>query len=320
MLGFRSRWANSSPAVRRGTVGVLYALLTSFVLVGLAYLAIWWLHPDSAIASWDRFAVFMDALLAGVVAFAMLGAFTFVASLRKPEEDAIGDRIAYLYSARLDESHATKRYLTDQLMLLGATVRDSRSLYNFMQIDAGNQAVRVNVRISMTIANMMKRDTYRQDMPVRVSFDGVPGHEDNMGAMLRVETTPCQRDGRFDGKVNHLEQSCLLVEQNGKYRYESKVELTIPPHGELRYEYEYEGWVKTEDIFWTGVNRFAEVLTVEVVNVTTKPLEISPHPDPKRQQFINIDSTHVLSPGDSGIIFVAKEVPPNCPVTFSTKF
>lgn len=320
-MQFKSWWANSSPAVRRGALGVFIALLLSFAVVAAAYLVLWIWFPEAAKATSLRFAAFVDSLLAGVLAFAMLGAFTFVASLRKPEEDAIGDRIAYLYSARLDESQATKRYLTDQLMLLGATIRNAQSLYTFLEIDADGHAVRVNVRISMTIVNMMKRDTYKQDMPVKVGFDPVPGHEQNMGAMLRIETTPCYLDGRFDGKVTHLEQSRPLVrEKNGSYEYRDKVELTIPPHGELRYEYEYEGWVRAEDKFWSGVNRFAEVLTVRAVNVTPKPLEISPHPDPKRPQFINIDSTHVLEPGKGADIYVAKEVRPSCPVTFSTKF
>jgi len=300
-------------------IGILYALLTSFVIVILAYVALWYWYPKAAEASSIRVAAFLDAVLAGVVAFAMLGAFTFVASLRKPEEDAIGDRIAYLYSARLDESQATKRYLTDQLMLLGATIRDAQSLYNFLEIDADGRGARVNVRISMTIVNMMKRDTYKQNMLVRVGLDLVPGHEHNMGAMLRIETTPCHVDGRFDGKVTHLAQSQPLTENNGKYEYSGQVELTIPPHGELRYEYEYEGWVKFEDNFWTGVNRFAEVLTIRVVNLTTKPLEVSPNPAPKRPKFINIDSTHVLEPGTGGDIYTAKEVGPSCPVTFSTK-
>jgi len=269
--------------------------------------------------SGTRVFAFLDALASGLLAFAMLGAFTFLASLRKPEEDAIEDRIAYLYSARLDESQATKRYLTKQLMLLGATIRDAQSLYQFLEVDAQGQAVRVNVRISMTIVNMMKRDTYKQDMPVRVTLDPVPGHEDSMGAMLRVETTPCHVDGHFDGRTVHLDQSSPLTHKEGKHAYRGKVDLTIPPHGELRYEYEYEGWVKAEDIFWTGVNRVAEVLTVRVVNLTNRSLEISPNPDPKRPQFINIDSTHVLEPSSGDDIYVAREVHPSCPVTFSTK-
>jgi len=312
-------WSTSSPVVRRGTLGVVLAISTSFVLVIAAYLVLWKWYPEAAIASSIRFAAFVDSFLAGVIAFALLGAFTFVVSLRKPDEDPIADRIAYLYSARLAGSPPTKKYLTEQLMLLGATVRGAQSLYNFLEIDASGTAVRVNVRISMTIVNMMKRDTYKQNMLLRVGLDLVAGHEHNMGAMLRVETTPCHLDGHFGRKVIHLDQSTPLTESNGKYEYRDEIELTIPPHGELLYEYEYEGWVRCEDNFWTGVNRFAELLTVRVVNLTAKPLEISPNPSPKRPQFVNIDSTHVFEPGKGGDIYAAKEVRPSFPVTFSTK-
>ncbi|MCV0220218.1 hypothetical protein [Stenotrophomonas sp. Ps181] len=307
--------SNFSPVVRRGLKWVLWALALSIVIVGIAYCLIWWMSPSASIVTWGRFAVFIDSLLAGVVAFALLGAFTFLASLRKPDEDAVSERIAYLYSARLDDSQATKAYLTDQLMTLGATIRGAESLYNFLEVASDGKSVRVNVRISMTIVNMMKRDVYEQKMPIGIGFDPVAGHEGNMGAVIRIETTACDGEGRYQRKVEHLKSPQQLTAE--KKRYQSEVLLSIPPHGELYYEYEYEGWVKNEDNFWTGVNRFAETLSVRVANLTERKLTVRPNPEPKRPVHTNIDRVEELEPTAALEIFLAREVKPSTPITFS---
>src|SRR5690348_7240910 len=289
-MAVKSWWSNTSPTVRRGLRGIVIALISSFAVIAIAYALLLWILPVGDLkVTPGRAVAFVDAVLSGIVAFAMVGAFAFVESLRKPEDDTIGDRIAYLYSARLDENHATKRYLTDRIMLLGSAIKEAEYVYSFLELDAINQAVRMSVRVSMTIVNMMKRDMYEQDMPVRVGLDTVPGHENGMGVMLLVETTPCSVDGAFGEKVSHLPQPVPLANNGGKYGYESKVLLKIPPHGELRYEYVYEGWVRTKDNFWTAVNRFAESVSIRVGNLTGAQFKILPNPIPTRPKYLNIE-------------------------------
>lgn len=318
-MALRFWWSKSSRSVRRGLVGILVALTLSLVVICVLYLLFWWLSPAGAAdITVERVSAFLDSLLAGIVAFALVGAFAFVASLRKPEDDKIDDRIAYLYSARMDENPATKSYLTEQLMLLGSAIKEGETTYRFLDVDG--DAARVNVLVSMTIVNMMKRDLYKQKMPIRVAFDPVDGHTENMGTMLRIETTPRDEEGICQNTVNHLGQLTHMCKKEMKFLYEDNVQLEIPPNGELEYQYEYEGWVRTDDKFWTGVNRFAESLSVKVVNMTGRQLKISPNPTPSRPKYLNIEEGFDLKPGDGTLIYVAKKVTPDLAVTFSASF
>jgi hypothetical protein len=292
-------------------------MFLSLGAVLLGYAAVWKFYPEAATFSPSRVSSFVDSLLAGVVGFALLGAFAYLGSLRKPDEDAIADRIAYLYSARLEENDATKGFLTEELMRLGAVIRSAESRYNFVEIDAQNNVVRVNVLISMTIVNMMRWDDYHQTMPVRVMFDSVPGHSDHIGNLIRVETVACDSSGHHGPKKSHILHPVPL---NGGHKHEGSVELEIPPHGELRYEYEYEGWVKTDDNFWTSANRFAEKFTIVVTNLVSQALTIEPHPNPTRQAFVNISETSTLNSGESKEVFFMENLKPSVPVTFRSKF
>ncbi len=317
-MGLRIRFfAGVSPAVRRGLKSVAWAMLLSLGAVLVCYGAVWKLYPEAAHFSAARVSSFVDSLLAGVVGFALLGAFAYLGSLRKPDEDAIADRIAYLYSARLEDNEATRDYLTEELMLLGSVIRSAESQYSFVEFDTVNGVVRVNVLISMTIVNMMKWDEYRQTMPVRVLFDPVPGHSSHVGNLIRVETVACDSFGHHGPKKSHLAHPVPLV---GGHRYDGSVQLEIPPHGELRYEYEYEGWVKAVDNFWTGTNRFAEKFSIVVTNLVGQILSIEPHPDPKRPKFVNITGQHTLASGDSAEVFATVNLKPSVPVTFRAKF
>ncbi|MEZ2417493.1 hypothetical protein [Luteibacter sp. RCC_6_2] len=317
-MSFRIRFfAGTSPAVRRGLKSVAWAMFLSLGAVLLCYAAVWKFYPEAATFSPNRVSAFVDSLLAGVVGFALLGAFAYLGSLRKPDEDAISDRIAYLYSARLEENDSTREFLTEELMRLGAVIRSAESRYSFVEFDVPNNVVRVNVLISMTIVNMMRWDDYHQRMPVRVMFDSVSGHSDHIGNLIRVETVSCDSSGHYGPKKSHLPHPVPLV---GDQRHEGSVELEIPPHGELRYEYEYEGWVNTDDNFWTSANRFAERFTIVVTNLVSQVLSIEPHPDPKRPAFVNIIGNHPLNSGESTEIFVIENLRPSVPVTFRAKF
>lgn len=166
-MSMRRTWLDASPSIRRAIESVARALASSLFLVAVAYLALWRYFPGEAPSlTVERAALFIDATFSGIVAFALLGAFTFVASVKPPEEAKIQDRVAYLFSARREATPVASRYLREQVMLLGATVSKADVTYTVLETSTDGRYVRVNCDVRMCVMNMMKHDVYHQEMPL----------------------------------------------------------------------------------------------------------------------------------------------------------
>lgn len=150
-MSMKHRWRRSSPSIKRATESVAKAIVASLILIAAAYVALWQcVSGETPKLTVDRTAAFIDSILAGTVAFTLLGAFTFVASVKPPEEARIDDRIAFLFSARRKESSAARQYLREQVMLLGAIVSKASITYTALDKSSDGRYVRVNCAVRMT--------------------------------------------------------------------------------------------------------------------------------------------------------------------------
>lgn len=297
------------------------AFFVSFILLYLSYIAAHHYFGTAAdplsekefSITPERVAVFLDAVFAGIVAFALLGAFTFVFSLRRPDEETIEDRVAYLYSARRDESPAANKFLMDSVTLLGATVHEAKMYFTVVQVD--ETKVKTDVRVEMTIMNMMKHDVYKQDMPLRISLDPLEGFDRDLGMITLIRTTPFESDNRFGNKEDILKAPVRLT--NSSPTYSRKIKLEIPACGGVLYEYAWHGWGPKKDLNFCGANRFAEHVTIYWKNATETPFKIlrPDAEDTKGRQVTAILEDYDLQPnGEVEADFHA--VPPATPIAF----
>lgn len=293
-LELRLRWANVSPSVRRAVRGMLIALLFSLAILAGCYFSVWYKHPDAAAITPDRVVAFLDAVLAGIAAFVLIGAFTFIVSIRKPEEEGLAERISYLYSARHDETPGASEYLKRQVTLLGATAKRAEATYTVAEVSPDQTMVRMVANVVIDIVNMMKLDTYVQDMPLIVGGDALEGFNgDALGWVRRVTTQP-MRHGHGYGQIHHhIQREVKLTNTNPIYK--QNIKLEIPPGGELRYEYAFEVWQKPSDDIWFTPNRYCERVIVKIHNNTADSFKLSPcEPNDSQRKSVTIAGVHTL--------------------------
>lgn len=273
-MTMKNKWRNASPSIRRAIESVTKALASSLLLIAVAYLGLWHYFPGEAPGlTVERAALFIDAIFAGIVAFALVGAFTFVASVRPPEEAKIDDRVASLFSARREESAAANRYLREQVVLLGATVSKANATYTVLDVSVDGRYVRVSCAVQMSVMNMMKHDAYHQEMPLTITVEALPDLPWDLGTLHGVKTTACHADGSYDASDLVVGVTRLT---NGQPVFEQIIDLRIPASGRLIYEYSYDCWTKADDQYSFGANRFVEVLDVTVINRSSSALRVHP--------------------------------------------
>lgn len=335
---FNGNWVAMPPSVKRGARGLAKAFVWSMIFLLVAYYLAYQhfsrldvqaigsaaataekaMDPASQ-APWmfsgDRIFAFLDAVLAGLLAFAMLGVFTFLSSLRRPEEEKLDDRVSYIYSARREQSPASVKYVKEQVMLLGATAQEARMNFTFMQFSACGQFLKAATHVEMDIVNMMKLDRYHQDMPLAISLDKLEGFDRDLGSITRVQTTPCTEDGAYCPPTRHLTAPFRFT--NDANSYKTTVKLDIPPGGGTRYEYTWDGWGKVEDVNFAGANRFAERLVLTFSNQSDRDVKLCSY-IPEHRKCRTIQADKVLRPGETWVV-TFDALPPTEDVAFATK-
>lgn len=265
--GVVSRWQNLPPNLRKATRHLALAIVISTVLTAAGYYvtaAIYGIPLRSLRVSPGKIFPFLDAVLAGIAAFTLLGAFAFLASTRRPEEEALDDRIAFLFSARRPESPKANEYLKKQIMLLGASGRKMVQTVQFVELSPDRQFVKTTNSIHITIVNMMKHDRYEQKMPLKIGLDGLPGLTCDLGLVRYVRITRADGPNRFEAPHEHLPYPHRLTLDNPQY--DTHLELQIPPDGEIVLEYLFDGWSKANDVDVCGSNRFIGEFEVVFTN------------------------------------------------------
>lgn len=313
--------ADVPPSLKRGVKGVAYALVVSILVLVAAYLYTCWHYsavkfpgPPPWAISPERVILFLDAVGAGIVAFALLGTFAFLASLRRPEEETLDDRVAYLYSARRDESKASKVYLKQQVTLLGATVLDARMSYTFVEVTTDSKYVRCISSVEMDIVNMMEHDTYRQKMPLRVSLHKLEGFDRDLGVLSAITITPCTREGSFSAPNRLLNAPFRFTNETPSFDYD--IDLEIPPGGSVTYEYSWDAWGPIKDENYCGANRFIEKLHLMIANQTGRDMSIEPLL-PKHRSCRSVSDITMLAANDK-IQLEFAELPPTCDIAFAS--
>lgn len=335
-MRFNGSWTAMPPSVKRGARGLAKAFLLSMLLLLIAYCLAYqhFSHLDtqpaaSAIAgkatpapspapwmfSGDRLFAFLDSVLAGLLAFAMLGVFTFLASLRRPEEEKLDDRVAYLYSARREQSPASSKYVKDQVMLLGATVQEARMSITFTQFSACGRYIKTSTHVEMDVVNLMKMDRYLQEMPLSILLDPIDGFDRDIGVLTQVSHTACTEAGAYGQPTRLLSAPFRFTNEN--HVFKTTVKLDIPPGGGTRYEYTWDGWGKVEDENFAGANRFAETLVMTFTNNSDRNVKLAPM-TPSHRKCRTLPRERTLAPGECWDISY-DALPPTEDIAFATK-
>ena len=310
-LRIRKRFA---PSVIRAGRGLLIAIGISLVLLALAYYKFADGFTDKSPWSPERWRAFLDAILAGIAGFTIVGTFTFFFSLKPPEEDGIEERIEYLYSARHKDANSCRDYVRSQVQLLSAMITSCKAHYRALEASADGKFVRYSISSEMILCNMMKYDRYQQVMPLRVRTDGLEGFVQNIGTVNRVVTTAITQDGNHDLPINWIEHPAQITQDAREFRVD--ISLDIPPGGKLKYEYSYEAWQKADDEFWFGSNRFVEIAELFFMNMTNHNFELRPNPDTKVPGVRTLKETSIIPAGQNAMIGRFHALPPTEDVTF----
>jgi hypothetical protein len=301
-------WAGLPPSVQRASVGLTKAFAYSIVAIFVAYACVWAFsdkHGPPLDAA--RISTFIDAVLAGVLAFAMLGVFTFLASVRRPEEEKIDDRVSFLYSARNNEPSLANNYLRDQVTLLGAVAKHATFKINLLETTADKKYVKVLMRANMHIVNMMKHDAYIQSMPLKVGMTKIGDFSSDLGTVLDVKTRSYDSKGTLVSVVDFLPSPVRLTNQ--EHRFQMDIGLDIPPSGELSYEYTVEGWSLADDTYVFRANRFAEKMVIEVHNRCGYTVDCMPC-KPDGLECVTVDNPLTVNDGSSDS-YVKLGIPPS---------
>lgn len=302
-------WRNAPLAWRKAFKNVSIAIILSLGIMALLYLGAYWIFGVSPFpVTGERISLFLDAILAGIIAFALLGAFAFVASTRDPAQDKIDDRISYLYSAEVDGlGDAERRYLKEQLLLLGATVTKATQSITFLELSPNGQFARSTTMVSMQICNMMKHDEYRQKLPLLIALEDMPTLHCDPGIVHYIRTTSQDGYGTRGETREQLPTPVRLTRTSPSL--DVKIDIEIPPSGKLDYQYLFESWGPLEEPNVCGANRYAQAFEVAFMNLTDHAIDLLPLALEKRELKRTLDAPCRLEPNDSES-FVFFALPP----------
>lgn len=304
------------PGKKKAIRWIATATGISLFLILVSYTFVEYLNLIYPFAFHGRAIGFIDSVFAGTVSFISLGAFTFYASMRRPEQESIDDRILYLYSAKIDGDQRAREYIKSKIMSLGAAATESSTEYKFTDVDYAKGLIKSNITVKMKIANMMMYDTYKQTLPLRIKLDPLQGREDCVGRILSIDTTSFCKDGVVVRKVSHVEHACSIP--SSPYEYRLDLDLEIPPNGTLDYVYQFEAWTKINDNFWTGVNRYSAKHSVRITNVSPLELTVGKNLNAHgRVNYLDVDGARTVLPGTSQVIHEAEGMEPGHPLTFT---
>ncbi len=303
-------WNSLTTSIRTPIKSVIVAILVSFALVGAAYLIL--VLCETYIFYGAKFYVrlhaLVDSILAGIVAFVSLSSIAFYYSLRRPEDDALEQRISYLFSASKESEHA-HTYIKDQVAVLGATIRNAKCSFDILELSPDKKFVRTSLTVRMDLVNMMKRDSYEQKMPLVIKGNDLPDYDGLLGLVHYVRTTPSAgKDDTWGATENHLPKVYSLTRGNVEFR--SDIPIKIPAAGILRYEYAFDAWSRTEEVHFCGANRFVETFDVTITNHTASTFVIEPHA-PTGRKVKTISSHRELSAAGGTFSFTEHALPPS---------
>lgn len=314
-----AEWNSAPPTIKRAIIGLLKAFKYSSLFILGAYIILWYCDrgdPNKAVAiTVVRLSALVDSVLGGVLAFAMLGVFTFITSIRRPEEEKLDDRISFLFSARGNESPKAREYLQDQVTLLGAIVRVATFRFTFLELSQDKKLVKVLMQVDMNIVNLMKHDEYSQVVPLRISVSDI--HLDmDLGTVHAIKTVSFNEDGTIFSERDWTSGERL---QKSKSPFEKMISLAIPPSGHLNYSYSASCWNSIEDVYSCRPNRFAERLVLEVHNQSGMNADLTPKVPLKvdERTIKDAESEHIIHNTNCRRVF--EGVPPTTRVAFGVK-
>lgn len=312
-MAIKDWWISRSPSVRRASVGLSKAFLWSIVLILCAYAAIWF-RADNHGPDWNagRLATFIDAVLAGILAFAMLGVFTFLVSVKRPEEERLDERIAFLFSARGNGSDQVTKYLQEQVMLLGAVAKYANFKISLLETSTDRRHVKVLMQTEMRIVNMMMHDAYRQKMPLKIGISKLENWNQDLGSVISASTQSFDQNGLCSSAVTWINKPYRLTNHSPKM--EMDVMLDIPPSGELYYKYSVESWSTIEDGYLCRANRFAEKINIEIQNECDAPVDCLPFTLDGMD--VTVDNP-MTAPSHDSLSFMFTGIPPSQRVAFT---
>lgn len=262
----------------------------------------------------ERWRAFLDSVLAGLAGFVLVGGFTFLFSLKQPEEETLERRIAYLYSARQHATPAGDLFLRSQIQLLGAVISRARVVYRATETSMDRSLLRISASVSMSINNMMKFDHYRQVLPFRIASDGLPASLKELGLVTSVRTRTFRHDGSYENERNWLDHPQKMTHARPDISLD--VELDIPPGSALEYDYGYEIWQRSQDIYWFGANRFIEIAEIHFANLTKAEVILRPHFEHMHPNAITLSDCMCVKPGETIRVGEFSAIPPTGDVTF----
>lgn len=303
------------PSIVRAGRGLLTALGTSFVLLALAYAVL--ADAPNPSGSWttDRWRALLDAVLAGLIGFIAVGGFTFLFSLKPPEEETLERRIAYLYSARQRGGPDGEVFLRSQVRILGAMITTAKATFSAVEFLPDKSLLRMSVSVSMTISNMMRFDRYTQATPLRIAAEDIAKSVKDIGTLHSVRTRSFREDGTYEQETNWLQHPRKLTHVHPYTQID--IDIDIPPGGWLEYDYAYEVWQPIPDECWFGANRFIEQADVHFANVTGAEFNLTPYLPPKALGARTLPGTIKVKPNEIVKLGRFRGIPPTEDVTFS---
>lgn len=303
------------PSVIRAGRGLVIALAASFALLAFAYAILATRDGSSGLWTTQRWRALLDAVLAGLVGFIAVGGFTFLFSLRRPEEETLDQRIAYLYSSRQRAGLEGELFLRSQVRLLGAMITRARATFSAMEFHPEKSILRMSVSVSMTITNMMRFDRYTQVTPLRVAADRLADTGGDLGTLHFVRTRSFNESGVYEQEANWLDHPRKLTRSEPFTQVD--INIDVPPGGQLEYDYAYEVWQIIPDECWFGANRFIDHAEVTFANLTATEFDLSPHVPPNSLGGRTLPKTIKIKPKEILRLGIFEGVPPTEDVTFA---
>jgi hypothetical protein len=259
------------PSLARALKVCLWAILIAVLVLVLAYVLVY--HnagPQSGDSynptRFSRLIAFLDSVSSGLLVFLLVGIVTFVWSARKPEEDGIYPRISYLFSNKQALKVEVIGFLRESIEGLSASICKATFTLTIDKVCPKTGAIRVLLKHSSEIVNLLKDEEYNGRAPFVASSDNVEAAEGRLGDVFYIRT----RCGEIE--ESHLRVPIELTKEASSWT--TDVPIKIGPNAKAFYEYFVRLWNTDDDELWLGCQRFAEQVDVVIENHTDMSFDV----------------------------------------------
>ncbi|RLT89218.1 MULTISPECIES: hypothetical protein [unclassified Ketobacter] len=218
-------------------------------------------------SDWTDFKIsFLASAVEDTIFFIVIGGVIAIATLRKPEEEHIDNRIGFLFKDDSEGAANAKKYAKKAIEKLACYSEKSNVRIRVISYNEELDAFKVQTDWEFHLHNLYNNCAYKDDdtFHVDIETDNVGTKDGIQGEMLKIRTitTDGKKSKLSDITTSHLDDPEPIKGE----KFNKQVGIRIESDEQCIYEVSFWMWCKSDVQYHQWVRRYTKNYVVEVHN------------------------------------------------------